>query len=338
MGIYSSTIDTLKFSLFFDESKGIYCTIPTETINFNRLVDIYKSPFVLKTTNEIKNETDPDKKKLLKRKLPFITPYGTFEKRETVSRKHFNSNLVCLDIDGLKENETQLVKTILCANNSTILCAVSPRGNGVKAMVLITDQIDWHNSYNQLKLNKYEIAQKLDLVDFIDKIDLAQFVLTQPFFIAHDPDIYINRDPALLDIFLIPYKEHVTKTQTDFFNDKPISKTWFVERCNPRVKLYFEKIVDEHVKFFALCVDGNRHRNIAKVQYIGSIIHYAPQLETEIKEKLLKACIEMYDSEQDAKTNNVTKSFERAWNGAYDKRNESLESILDETERSHNGR
>jgi hypothetical protein len=68
----------LQFSFFFDKSKGIFTTIPKETISFERLISIYKSSYVEKLTNQIQQAKDFEKAEL-KKQLPFITPYGTFE-------------------------------------------------------------------------------------------------------------------------------------------------------------------------------------------------------------------------------------------------------------------
>jgi hypothetical protein len=135
-----------------------------------------------------------------------------------------------------------------------------------------------------------------------------------------------------LYINLIEYIEPIIPTiETDFLNIKEKAViTNFKDPINYRIQKYFENSTNRLIKFFALCPAGNRHSSIIKVQAIASWIHYAPQIESEIKDSLLKACIGMYGTLQNAEANNVIKSFERAWNTAPIKRNATIESIIDD--------
>jgi hypothetical protein len=318
-------------SLFYDTEKGIYTTIPRSEIDFHKLIEIYQSPLVKHITEKIR-VADEQEKKLLKKQLPFITPYGTFKpSRQQVNISHFNKQLLCLDIDGLKENEVELIKAILIPQQSTLLCAVSPRGKGIKALVFISDLIPLHNCYNTLKLNIFEIAEKLELSSFIKNIDFAQFKPTQPWFISFDENLYFNYTPQPLNIKLIEYKEFVIVDEVDFDAIEQVKTTTnFLEPIDYRINQYFFKTVEGLIKFFACCGDGNRHSNIIKVQIVASWIHYAPQLEDKIKEILLNACCSMYGSRKEAEQNNVPKSFEKAWNTAPIKRNDTIEQIIND--------
>ena len=322
----------LNFSLFYDKSKGIETIKPKQAINFTRLIDIYNSELVKEISSKIK-EADEQTKKELKKQLPFITPYGTFNPtRANINLTSFNGFLLCLDIDGLKENEVQLVKFILTSNHSTLLCAISPRGLGVKALILIDDRIPQHECYNTLKLNKNHIAQSLGLEQFVNKIDNSQFKPTQPWFISYDPRIYVYQNATPLRIDLIPYIEPEIVNEPINFNLIHLAeKSNFQQPINFRIEKYFENSVNHLLKFFACCVDGQRHSNIIKVQTVASWLHYAPQLEPEIKSKLYNACCSMYGSEKEAIANNVHKSFERAWKSAPIKQNRTIEAILSDT-------
>ena len=319
----------LSFSLFYDKIKGIETIKPKQAINFTRLIDIYNSELVKEISSKIK-EADEQTKKELKKQLPFITPYGTFNPtRANVNLSSFNCFLLCLDIDGLKENEVQLVKFILTSNNSTLLCAISPRGLGIKALILINDRIPQHECYNTLKLNKNHIAECLGLLQFVNKIDNSQFKPTQPWFISHDTELYVNKNATTLRIHLIPYIEpEIVNEPINFDLINLAEKSNFRTPINYRIEKYFEYATNNLIKFFALCVDGNRHSSIIKVQTVASWLHYAPQLEAEIKSKLYNACCLMYGSENEAISNNVHKSFERAWKSAPIKQNFTIEEIL----------
>ena len=322
-------INKLRFSLFYDEQKGMFATIPNGEIPFIRLVEIYTSDFVRVRTEMIRNEQDEKVKKELKKKLPFITPYSVFTgSRKNINQSYFNENLLALDIDGLKPDDVHLVKMILTQNKGTILCAVSPRGKGIKAFILINDTIPKENAYNVLKLNLNHIAEGLGLSDFVNKIDLAQFKPTQPWFISFDNDLYVNVKPQPFYLNLITVIESTyLDTPTDFEFLPKADQDKYKMPCS-RIDTYINNAVATLEKFFALCVDGNRHRNIIKVQGIASIIHYAQHLEDEVKKRLLNACMQMYGSEAEAKENNVPNSFNKAWNGAKPKPNNTIEGII----------
>jgi hypothetical protein len=239
--------------------------------------------------------------------------------------------LICLDIDGLKENQVELIKAILKTQQSTLLCAVSPRGKGIKAFVFIGDVIPLQNCYNTLKLNLHHIAEGVGLTEFVNKIDLNQFKPTQPWFISFDEDLYFNCTPQPLNIKLIEYKEQIEVVEVDFNAIEQVKTTTnFLEPINYRIEQYFFSAVKNLVKFFACCGDGNRHSNIIRVQMVASWIHYAPQLEEKIKEVLLNACCSMYGSRKEAELNNVPKSFEKAWKSAPIKRNDTIEEIIND--------
>jgi hypothetical protein len=321
--------EQLKFSLFYDISKGIFATEPIKEINFTRLIEIYNSKLVQDVTRKIK-EADETTKKQLKKQLPFITPFGTFAPtRANVNITNFNRSLLCLDIDGLKENEVQLVKFILTSHYSTLLCAVSPRGRGIKALIILDTTIPQHECYNTLKLNKYHIAECLGLQQFVSKIDDRQFVLSQPWLIAHDPELYVNENCTPLVIYLIPYTPPATVIEPVNFDLINLAEqSNYKEPINYRISKYFENATNNLIKFFALCSEGNRHSSIIKVQSIASWLHYAPSLEQDIKNKLYEACCNMYGGHKQAIENNVHKSFERAWNNAPIKQNFAIEDIL----------
>jgi hypothetical protein len=323
--------DKLKFSLFYDVSKGIFANEPVQEIDFDRLIEIYNSKLVQDVTNKIKKADEPTKK-VLKKQLPFVTIYGTFNPtRQNINLTSFNKNLICLDIDGLKENEVQLVKFILTSHYATLFCAVSPRARGIKALISLNESIPQSTCYNTLKLNKHHIADTLGLSQFVNKIDESQFKPTQPWFISYDPEMYVNKNCQNLVMDLIPYQQPIVIRESINFELINIAEqSNYKEPIDYRLTKYFETATNSLIKFFACCSEGNRHSSIIKVQSIACWLHYAPQIESEIKSKLYNACCLMYGNEKQAIENNVHKSFERAWNTAPIKQNITIEGILDD--------
>jgi len=317
---YSELLEQITFSLFYDVKKGIFTTTPKQQITFSRLTEIYTSDFVKHVTKELQNANEVDKTEL-KKQLPFITPYGTFAPtRKKDNIEHFNSSLIALDIDSLTTYEARQVKDILSSNESTLLCSISPRGKGVKALILINDTIPLRECYNTLKLNKKRIAQAVGIEQYLENIDNAQFNVTQPMFIAYDETLHLNVDALPLNIKLIEYQQ--PKIEQINITNAPI-------HANNRVESYLINATTKLEQFLAVCSEGNRHANIIKVQAISSWLHYAPQIENDIKQRLYSACCSMYGNEKEALRNGVKRAFEQAWETPQ-RANNTIESIINE--------
>jgi hypothetical protein len=310
----------LKFSLFYDVKKGIYTTTPIRQITFKRLIAIYEGEGIKIVTEALQKANDKDKPEL-KKLLPFITPYGTFNptrKKECI--ESFNESLICLDIDNVSNSDARHIKEILSKQTSTLLCAISPRGRGVKAFILISDTIPLNDCYNTLKLNKEHIAEAIGLTNFIEHIDNAQFNITQPMFIAFDELLYYNELAEPLNIQLSKYVEPIIERVK--ITNVPI-------HAKNRIESYLINATTKLIEFFALCNEGNRHANIIKVQTISSWIHYAPGLENDLKQRLYNACCSMYGNEKEALKNGVKRAFDKAWT-TDNKANNSIELIIHE--------
>ena len=316
----NNIVESLRFSLFYDIKKGIYTTTPIKQISFKRLIGIYKAEGVKKVTDELQKANDKDKPEL-KKLLPFITPYGTFNptrKKECI--ESFNQSLICLDIDNVSNSDARYIKELLSKQYSTLLCAISPRGRGVKAFILISDTIPLNECYNTLKLNKEYIARKTGLTKFVDHIDNAQFNITQPMFIAFDELLYYNELAEPLNIKLAEFSQPIIERVK--ITNVPI-------HAKNRIESYLINATNKLIEFFALCNEGNRHANIIKVQTIASWIHYAPGLESDLKQRLYNACCSMYGNEKEALKNGVKRAFDKAWT-TDNKANNSIELIINE--------
>jgi hypothetical protein len=310
----------VKFSLFHDPQKGIFNTTPERVIDFNELIQIYNSDRLKQLTESIQKAKTDEEKKSLKMGLPFITPNGTFSYRNSDNLIEHNSNLVALDIDELTTESAKRVKSELSKSDACLLVAISPRQRGVKALILIDNELSAKDRYNVLKLNKGTIAKSLNISEFKNNIDTAQFVLTQPFFLAYDSDLYVNIEPSPINLDLIAYVEYIAPK---------IEVSQVPIKANNRIEKYILNATDIVNKSFALCGEGNRHSNIIKVQSISSIIHYAPSIGPEVKQSLLNSVIAMYGDEARANKSNAIKSFHASWNET-PRSNNTIESIIDE--------
>lgn len=311
----------LSFSLFYDVDKGIKNTTPRKVVTFAQLLKIYNSAHVQQLTERLQR-ADKAQKQLIKLQLPFFTPYGVFTQRNNEGITHHNSNLIALDFDGLDHPNAEKIKRKLKLQSSCLLCVISPRGNGVKALVLSSDTRTPENNYNVLKLNANEICGRLGIYEYKDYCDKAQFVLCQPMFIAYDKELYYNEAATAKDFNLKQYEpptiEHQPRTII------PPSFT------NNRIDRYLLNATEKLYNELLRTPEGNRHHSIIKVQKIAAWIHYAPHMESTIKETLLNGVIAMYGSERNAEHNNAIKSFAEAWIKAPINTNPTIETIIHE--------
>ena len=317
-------MENLKFSLFLDKQKGIESVVPKKTINFKDLLDVYKSAYLIEKTAELRNETDESKRKELKKQLPFITTSGVFTYRNSKNIVHHNDRLIAVDVDNLTEQTAIDVRTILSKHPAVLLASISPRGKGVKALVYISSPLTPDKRYQTLKIAKSVIAIELGIVEYLPNIDTAQFVLPQPFFLSHDATMYVNEDAIPLQITFIDVteKKHLILTRDPVLKIPPSAKN--------RVEIYVTnatKLLAYHLQNLP---EGSRHFSISKVATIKGILHYAPQMEGEVKAILWNAICTAYGTEHEALLSGAGRSIKQVWDKAPDLHNDTLDSIINE--------
>ena len=318
-------MENVLMSLFYDKKKGIFSVEPKEVINLQRLIQIYKSEFVKLKTSEIQNpELTQEQKQELKKQLPFVTPYSCSIYRSKENVYHLNSNIICLDFDKLTEQNARLLKYQLSENESTILTAISPRANGVKAIIYLP-QINETKTHLAELINRFDLVQdkptsqqvenhyhfqKHNLQAILSKLgiteiaDLAQLKVVQPFLIAYDKDLYYNLNAKPLDVELLQYA--------------PIERAPIELKIKPKD---FNEVIKKRIAGFIrkkasfICSDmlnnskGSRHQQIYRCIDVLEYLHYLPEIESEIIETLMNGITQMYGTENEAKKSNAYKSF-----------------------------
>lgn len=280
-------------SLFSGQSKKGQTPTPLKTLTFQELIAYYKSENNKQKSLAILNAPDEKQKKFLKGKRDYFTPYGVFKKRNNSSIKHFNS-VAAIDIDGLNNRkEALLVKAKLSALDSCALCVISPRGKGVKALLKIEINHPPENHYNQLKhVLKPYLVKELEL-DAIN-IDNAQFVLSQAMYFSYDIEMYVNEKPKTLNL-VFDYKEP----------ELPEFKAVNVPKSKAsRVEKFILGILTNRLK--ALTPEGARHQKLANAREVAKYLHYAPHLESEVRNSFIEQGVLMYGKE--SMRSNVTTS------------------------------
>tara|TARA_R110000868_G_C10954988_1_gene768041 strand:+ start:2646 stop:3770 length:1125 start_codon:yes stop_codon:yes gene_type:complete len=335
-------MENVLMSLFYDQKKGIFSVEPKEVINLQRLIQIYKSEFVKLKTSEIQNpELTQEQKQELKKNLPFITPYSCSTYRSKENVYHLNSNIICLDFDKLEPQNARLLKYQLSENESTILTAISPRANGVKAIIYLPKKQEHHTHLAEL-INRFDLHQdkptsqqienhyhfqKHNLQAVLSKLgiteiaDLAQLKVVQPFLIAYDEYLYYNLNAKPLDVELLQYtpieREPYIPTideVTEYIRKErePLEKRFETKDFNEVIKKRIAGFLRKKVDF--ICLDmlnaSNRHKQICRCIDVLEYLHYLPGIENEIIETLTNGITQMYGSEKAAKNSNAFKSFD----------------------------
>ena len=342
-------MENVLMSLFYDQKKGIFAVEPKEVINLQRLIQIYKSDFVKLKTSEIQNpDLTHEEKQILKKHLPFVTPYSCSTYRNKESVYHLNSNIFCLDFDDLIIKDAKLLKHLLTQNESTILTAISPRGKGVKAIIYLpqikdigTEKLRENNTHLTELINRFDLHQDKATTQQIEnhyyfqkeninrvlnalnvarfKPDISQLKVVQPFLIAYDEYLYYNLNAKPLDVELLqyvpierePYKFNIESVIQKSEEQKPIKTRFETKDFNEVIKKRIAGILRKKADF--ICSDmlksSNRHKHICRCIDVLEYLHYLPEIESEIVQTLTNGITQMYGSETEAKKSNAYKSF-----------------------------
>jgi hypothetical protein len=130
---------------------------------------------------EIRKQLDKERADKLKCNLPSVCFSGKFQER-TDSGLLEHSGFICLDFDNLED--VQDAKSQLCTNEFIYACWISPRANGLKALVKIADGKQHRLHFQALK-------------EIFPEIDNSGINESRVCFESHDPDIFINKKAAI---------------------------------------------------------------------------------------------------------------------------------------------
>ena len=349
-------MENVLMSLFYDQKKGLFAVEPKEVINLQRLIQIYKSDFVKQKTSEIQNpDLTHEEKQILKKHLPFVTPYSCSTYRNKESVYHLNSNIFCLDFDDLIIKDAKLLKHLLTQNESTILTAISPRGKGVKAIIYLpqikdigTEKLRENNTHLTELINRFDLHQDKATTQQIEnhyyfqkeninrvlnalnvarfKPDISQLKVVQPFLIAYDEDLYFNLNAKPLDVELLQY------VPIERGEIATIVKVNFDERVKRRIAGLLRQKVNFIISDIKSNCTNGRHPQIARCVDIFERLHYLPDIANELKTSLRNGIIDMYGSEASARSNNALKSFEALEKSIQYRKCAKIEAIINGSE------
>lgn len=133
---------------------------------------------------QIRSETNKQKRDTLKKRLFWICFSGEFTKRNNESMVN-HSGYICLDFDGIPEREMQLWRTKIQANKHTYSCFTSPSGNGFKAIWKVPECKT--NEEHNLRFDS--IAKEFESCRYFDHNVKGW---SRVCFESYDPHVFIN--------------------------------------------------------------------------------------------------------------------------------------------------
>lgn len=325
-------LTTVKCSLFIG---GITQVIPKRNINLDGLVKLLQSSKQKELTTKIIAAKTDAEKQALKLQSYFFTPYGTFSYRKDESIIDYNAHVVAFDWDKMEAEQVAKLIAILILNPCCFLCTKSPRQKGVKALIIISEAIPLETHYLTLKTNKNRLLEALGLMEFSEYLDLAQFKLSQPFFLAYDENLHYNPNAKPLQIKLLVVVE---ETQSRNYQLEQLKRDFgFVDIDQPQslndcILQEAQRVID------GFDPDGSRHPQIAKTKTVFGLLKQYPQntVYDEVFDLFHDAMGELYSSPAEAKAQNAYKSLNDARERAAPIKSDTIEQILKGTPEHRN--
>lgn len=138
--------------------------------------------------DKIRAEKDKTKRDALKLKLPSYCFSGTFSSRNDNSIiKH--SGFICLDFDKFLNDDLTIWREKLEKDKYTYALFLSPSGNGLKVIVKIPADKDYHRDY----------FRALDIYYNTSYFDKSCINISRLCFESSDPNLYLNENSELWD-------------------------------------------------------------------------------------------------------------------------------------------
>jgi len=314
-----------KFSAVVGGSDKTY--IDKQNLSTADVISILLNPAIRSISAALRAEVDADKRDLLKNKLPYITPYGSFSYRNNKSILSYNSSILAIDIDDIPEDIDQ-VFNIFKNSKYCILAFTSPKGKGVKALIHLQYNFNTEEHYNLLSSNERALAAALGIYKW--RLDPAQFKLSQPFFLFNSGDLYFNlaADPLILVLNEKPVIEKKAKRESDLALSFEFKAKIIDPKLQPAVNARLNQIYeDEFLRY--LNKDKARHQQIYMIRSVAAVIHYADKATADkLYNAGLKAIEDLYGSPEAAEQKNVYKSYHQIWIDTPKINNESIDSLL----------
>jgi len=179
--------DTTKFSYFNAPVANCY---PNEPIDIQSVVVVLTGDELKKKTEALRAiKSDVDQRKYKAKQFPYVTFSGVFSYRDAKNIT-YRSQYFCVDADHLDDRLLEVADVII-EEIKPVLMFVSPRGNGLKVVLLIDPNVS-HASY-------FAAFRRFFKEHFDIKIDEACKDVSRACFLCHSPDVYTSEEPTLFN-------------------------------------------------------------------------------------------------------------------------------------------
>jgi len=232
---------------------------PVRTISLEEVFYLFtkdkNNESIINEVRQLQQQGQYEEALALKSKLSYITVAGQFSYRNNESLDLSSYNwIVPIDIDGDKNPDkdeqdwNDLFQTII-EDECTMLCVRSPRGVGIKALLLLKEGLyDPKNQYEVFKNIVYPYYEHR----WSCKLDYQQGALSQPFYFTFDKGGYVNEDPEEMTF-------DYSVSEVDSLVDPAMAEEHTLDEAT--------KSVNELQMFCKLLVD----RKEGKYEYFGKV-------------------------------------------------------------------
>lgn len=317
-------MEELLFSLFYDKIKGINNSTPKKDIRLSELFSYYQSDVTKLATQQLQSTLDEAERKRLKLLLPSFTPSGTFAPtRAKENNVHHNNKLIAFDVDGVDKKEAVKLRNHLSFQQGCIMCVISPRQEGVKALFLMNQSIAYEEREKTLETNKIKLCETLGIEAYTNRVDKLQWNRSQTFFIAYDEGGFFNEKAKPLKYTWITEEVKKPKPKEftcSFFDHKDYTKR--------NIKIYLLEATQRIIKTISEAPNGLRHSTIWEVQKIKSDLHYLPEMEEQIFGMFENLIEEMFIDEGTKEVEKEIKTLNYYWEKAVNLQNKYIEEII----------
>lgn len=261
-----------KFS-FFD---NVFASSPRKNIDLLGVIELIKSETFKSRIEFIRNlktsgKIEESQKK--KKALPAVTIGGIFSDRKTLIEP---SNIVCVDIDGLGQEQALYYKSLLVANYYTLACFLSPRGEGLK--VLFRSVFKDNKEYNDAWLYITRYLKKNYGLD----VDKQAHEINRLCSISYDSEPYYN---LAAKTFIIP-RQITEPRKTKPFNHSYIDNSSIF--INKAARAYILAVINNELKRVREAKEGTRNKDLyIASKVIAKYFHSGLFSEALAKEYLL---------------------------------------------------
>ena len=179
-----ATSATVGSPASFSYFKGpITNVIPTRDITVGELYWLIKSDTLVELTQQLRSAPEKSEvREQLKKRLPYVTPAGTFAKRAN-TQLIARSGLIVLDFDHVSDVVSTRARLLADPHLPIELLYISPSGNGIKAFVKVPLEHEHQDNFAALTA----CVQRHGLTPDPCGKDWARAC-----FVCHDPGVWIH--------------------------------------------------------------------------------------------------------------------------------------------------